>query len=119
MGRMLVRHLSGVAIANTPDFGPKPWISLGTVIWRMEPILVHLSWGYRAGINRIRVCVDSRCGTQPVSNPPVCTTVHSRRESGILADPGNTGHMLHDGYPPESRLIGFGGLGASGNDFDS
>ena len=115
---MLGRHLPGVAIADTPDFGPKPWISLGTVIWRMEPILVHLSWGYRAGINRIRVCVDSRCGTQPVSNPPVCTMVQSRRESGILTDPGNTGLMLHDGYPPESRLIGFGGSGTCGNDFD-
>ena len=116
---MLGRHLSGVAIADTPDFGPKPWISLATVILRMEHILVHLSWGYRAGINQIPVCVDSRCGTRPVSNPPVCTMVQSRRESGILPDPGNTGLMLHDGNPPESRLLGFGGSGTPGNDLDS
>ena len=115
---MLGRHLSGVAIAETFDFGPKPWISLATVIWRMGPILVHLSWGYRAEINPIGVCVDSRCGPRPVSNPPVCTTVQSRRESGILADPGNTGLMLHDGYPPESRLLGFGGTETPGNDLD-
>ena len=67
MGPILGRHLSGVAIADTPDFGPKPWISLATVIWRMRPILVHLSWGYRAGINQIPVCVDSRCGSRPGS----------------------------------------------------
>ena len=55
MGPMLGRHLSGVAIADTFDFGPKPWISLATVIWRMGPILGHLSWGYRAEINPIGV----------------------------------------------------------------
>ena len=71
---MLGRHLSGVAIADTPDFGPKPWISLATVIWRMGPILVHLSWGYRAAINPMREWVDSTCGPRPVSNPPVRAT---------------------------------------------
>ena len=93
---MLDRHLSGAAIADTSDFGPKPWISLATVIWRMEPILVHLSSVYRAWINPMHVCVDSRCGTQPVSNPPVRTI----RESGILAAAENTDHRLHD--PPQA-----------------
>ena len=52
---MLGRHLSGVAIADTSDFGPKPWISIAAVIWRMRPILVHLSWGYRAEIDPMHV----------------------------------------------------------------
>ena len=102
------RPLSGVAIADTPDFGPKPWISLATVIWGMRPILVHLSWGYRAEINPIRVCVDSRCGTRPVSNPPVCTMAQSRRESGILAvlETLASRYTMATMYPPESRLLG-------------
>ena len=109
---MLGRHLPGVAIADTPDFGPKPWISLGTVIWRMGPILVHLSWGYRAGINQIPVCVDSRCGAQPVSNPPVCTTPYTGREPPDLARLGglDTGYTIRPaaspGYP---RTGGRGG----------
>ena len=111
---MLVRHLWCVGIAVTPDFGPKPWISLGTVISRMEHGSVHLSWGYRVVINPIPVCVDSRRGPRPVSNPPVCTGVYSGRESGILASGRRADHTLHDlgwagsqggraGYRPRGR----------------
>ena len=109
---MLRRHQSGVAIADTSDFGPKPWISLATVIWRMRPILVHLSWGYRAEINPIGVCVDSRCGPRPVSNPPVGTMAQSRRESGILPDPETLAScytILAHRPQAESRVLELGG----------